>query len=300
MAKIAELLDDACRERERLGSAPALRVERLAAMDDWAVEDVLCTHRRNDAAFEERHERYRIALVGAGTFQCRAAGGRELLTPGSLLLGNARECFECGHEHGGGDRCLAFAYSQEAFEQLAFDAGVRGLTRFRALRVPPLRALAPVVAEACALWAAPRQPNGPTQWEELGVRLAAGTVRFAAEPSHAPRAPRNAERGVARALRLIEKDPCARLGLQTLGREASLSRFHFLRAFAQVTGLTPHRYVTRARLRSAAVRLVATDARVIDVALECGYRDVSNFNRAFRAEFGTTPLEHRARLRRRH
>jgi AraC-like DNA-binding protein len=88
--------------------------------------------------------------------------------------------------------------------------------------------------------------------------------------------------------------------LQTLGREASLSRFHFLRAFAQVTGLTPHRYVTRARLRSAAVRLVATDARVIDVALECGYRDVSNFNRAFRAEFGTTPLEHRARLRRRH
>jgi hypothetical protein len=27
---------------------------------------------------------------------------------------------------------------------------------------------------------------------------------------------------------------------------------------------------------------------------------VSNFNHAFRAEFGTTPLEQRARLRRRH
>ena len=108
--KIAAPLEKACRERERLGAAPGLNVELLAAAEDWAVEDVLCTHRANDAAFEERHERYRVALVGAGTFQCRAPAGRELLTPGSLLLGNARECFECGHEHGTGDRCLAFAY----------------------------------------------------------------------------------------------------------------------------------------------------------------------------------------------
>ena len=32
------------------------------------------------------------------------------------LLGNAGECFECGHDHGGGDRCLAFAYSQDMLE----------------------------------------------------------------------------------------------------------------------------------------------------------------------------------------
>jgi AraC family transcriptional regulator len=295
LAKIADLLDGACHQCERLGTAPALRVEVLAETADWAVEDVLCTHRQSDPAFEERHERYRIALVGAGMFRCRAPGGRELLTPGSLLLGNAQECFECDHEHGGGDRCLAFAYSPESFEQLAFEAGVRGLARFRALRVPPLRALAPLVAETCTAWKTPRERAAAAQWEELGVRLAAATVRIAADPSRAPRAPLNAERGVARALRLIEKDPCEQLGLQRLAREANLSRFHFLRAFAQVTGLPPHRYLTRARLRGAAIRLAATDARVIDVALDCGYRDVSNFNRAFRAEFGTTPLQHRGR-----
>jgi AraC-like DNA-binding protein len=269
----------------------------LAGADDWAVEDVLCTHRPSDAKFEERHASYRVALVGAGTFQCRAPTGRELLTPGSLLLGNARECFECGHEHGTGDRCLAFAYSQQAFEQLAFEAGVRGRPAFRALRAPPLRALAPLVAEACAAWADPSRVE-PLEWEELGVRLAAAAVRCAGEPSLAPRSPANAERGIAQAVRLIELDPCAPLALQALADEAQLSRFHFVRAFARVTGLTPHRYVVRTRLRRAAVRLAATDARVIDVALECGYRDVSNFNHAFRAEFGTTPLRHRARLRR--
>ena len=83
-----------------------------------------------------------------------------------------------------------------------------------------------------------------------------------------------------------------------LAHEAGLSPFHFVRAFARVTGLTPHRYLKRARLRQAAVRLATNDARVIDIALESGFRDVSNFNHAFRAEFGAAPLAHRKRLRR--
>ena len=164
----------------------------------------------------------------------------------------------------------------------------------------PLRALAPLVAQTCSVWAAPPSQIESAEWEELSVRIAASAARHAGEPSRTPRSPANAERGVGRAVRLIESDPSAPLKLQALAREAKLSRFHFVRAFTRVTGLTPHRYVTRARLRSAAVRLAANDARVIDIALTSGYRDVSNFNHAFRAEFGTTPREHRARLRRRH
>ncbi len=299
MGKIADLVDAACAERERLGAAPRLRVDCLASGDGWAVEDVLCTYRPSDGAFEERHERYRVALVGAGTFGCRAAAGRELLTPGSLLLGNARECFECGHEHGSGDRCLAFAYSQDAFERLAFDGGVRGRPRFHALRVPPLRGLAPLVVEACTTWAVAPLRVDEDEWEELVLRIAASAVRSAAAPSRAPRSSPRAERGVARAVRRIGSEPGAPLNLRTRAAEARLSPYHFVSVFARVTGLTPHRYLTRARLRRAAVRLALADARVIDVALECGYRDVSNFNHAFRAEFGATPLEHRARLRRR-
>jgi len=33
--------------------------------------------------------------------------------------------------------------------------------------------------------------------------------------------------------------------------------------------------------------------RVLDVALDCGFGDVSNFNRAFRAEFGVSPRKFR-------
>jgi transcriptional regulator GlxA family with amidase domain len=136
-------------------------------------------------------------------------------------------------------------------------------------------------------------------WDELAVRLAAAAAQFAGAPTRPPERSRNAERGVARAVRLIEGDTSQALGLDALAREARLSRFHFVRAFARATGLTPHRYVLRARLRRAAVRLATNDARIVDVAIATGFCDVSNFNHAFRAEFGTTPRAHRKAATRR-
>jgi len=299
LGKIADLLTEACGERDRLGVQPGLSTRVVAEGEGWTAESVTCTFRPNDTSFEERHVRYRIAVVGAGTFECRSADGRELLTPGSLLLGNAGRCFECGHAHGDGDCCLAFGYAPDYFERLAADAGVRGRPRLRAVRVPPVRVLAPLVAETCAAWFGHGGRAAHGWWEDLVVRLAAATVRHAAQPTRRPRSPVNAERGIARAIMLVERDPGAALTLRRLAGEATLSPYHFLRTFARVTGLTPHQYLMRARLRAAALKLAAHDAPVIDIALDCGFRDVSNFNRAFRAEFGGTPLEHRTRLRRR-
>ena len=45
----------------------------------------------------------------------------------------------------------------------------------------------------------------------------------------------------------------------------------------------------RARLREAASRLATGTQKVLDVALDCGFSDISNFNRAFRTDFGVSP-----------
>jgi AraC family transcriptional regulator len=58
---------------------------------------------------------------------------------------------------------------------------------------------------------------------------------------------------------------------------AGLSPYHFLRTFRSLTGITPHQYVLRARLREAAWRLAAGTEKVLDVALDSGFGDVSNF-----------------------
>jgi AraC-like DNA-binding protein len=72
-----------------------------------------------------------------------------------------------------------------------------------------------------------------------------------------------------------------------------MSEFHFLRVFRQVTGVTPHQHILRSRLRDAALRLRATSDDVVFVAIDAGFRDLSNFNHVFRAEFGVNPTRFR-------
>ena len=250
----------------------------LAQGDGWTVEDVICTSGPRDRPFEERHSHVSIAIVAAGSFQYRSTAGRELMTPGSLLLGNAGQSFQCEHAHGAGDRCIAFRYAPGYFERLAADAGASGAKpAFRALRLPPLRDLSPLVSRACA-----------------GVQLGVQAARLAAGLSPDRNgAPPDAVARVTRIVRMIDRHPGAGLTLGSLAREAGLSPYHFLRTFQRLTGVTPHQYVLRARLREAAMRLAVEHARVIDIALDCGFGDVSNFNRAFRAEFGVSPRVYR-------
>jgi AraC family transcriptional regulator len=287
LAEIAVSLEQALARRAARGGPGRTVAHLVAEGPGWSVSDVVCDSGPQDKPFEERHTRVSIAIVTAGSFQYRSAAGREVMTPGSLLLGSPGQSFECGHEHGSGDRCLSFWYAPESFDRLAAEAGVR-LARlaFPVLRVPPLRALSPLVARAGAA----ALGSARTSWEELRLQLAAVTVRVAAGLSPVLPAPTPAaEARVTRVVRRIERDPEGDLGLDGLAGEARLSPFHFLRTFKHVTGLTPHQYVMRARLRRAAARLAADRAPVIEVALESGFGDVSNFNRAFRAEFGTSP-----------
>jgi AraC family transcriptional regulator len=140
---------------------------------------------------------------------------------------------------------------------------------------------------------------GVGDWEEIGVALAARALEMAngGEPSRGS-SPASEAR-VTRTVRMIESRPDAQHGLTALAREARLNRYHFLRIFQQLTGRTPHQYVLRARLRRAATRLVLEQGRVLDIALDSGFGDVSNFNHAFRVEFGVSPQAFRKNLRHR-
>jgi AraC-like DNA-binding protein len=264
----------------------------IASGDGWSVADVVCSSGPNDRPFEEQHDHVAIAIVTLGSFQYRGSGagpGRELMTPGSVLLGNAGQFFECGHEHAEGDRCLAFRYSSEYFAAITDGAHCGGRQRFASLRLPPLPTLSRVIAQACAAmdssWSI-----APTAWEEIAVNLAVQAVQIdsGCVSSQSPVSAAALAR-VTRAVRFIEAHAEEAPTLSVLAKEAGLSRFHFLRTFEDVTGVTPHRYLTRIRLRNAASRVLAARAKVLDVALDCGFGDVSNFNRAFRAEFSMSP-----------
>jgi AraC-like DNA-binding protein len=290
LAKVAVQLRHDLTVRERGGPAQ-LTTRRVAGGDGWSVLDARCTAGPRDRPFEEQHACYSISIVTGGTFQYRSAVGRDVMTPGSLLLGTAGQYFECGHEHACGDRCLSFGYSPAFFNRIAADAGCSDSSfQFRLQRVPPLRDLSPIIARACAGEAAGLDPS----WEELSLQLAARTIQIVAGLSaEATPAPPHADARITHIVRVIEQDLSGDHTLGTLAGRAELSPFHFLRTFERVTGVTPHQYVLRARLREAARRLLTERARIVDVALDAGFGDISNFNHAFRTEFGVAPRRYR-------
>src|SRR5579871_6092450 len=121
-------------------------VETLASGPGWWLRDVLCTAGPHDPRFEERHASVCIAAVTEGTFQYRSARGAALLAPGAVLLGNHGHCFECGHDHGVGDRCMSLHLTPEHFEDIVAAVPGAHTATFAIPRLPPLPSLEPLIA----------------------------------------------------------------------------------------------------------------------------------------------------------
>ena len=278
----------ALRRKAQTGGTGGTEDRELAAGEGWRAVDIVCTSGPQDRPFEERHLAASVSLVVAGNFVYRSQRGRSLLSPGTLLLGSEGDAFECSHQHGEGDRCVSFQFDTALFERLAYDAGARE-ARFGCDRLPPLRTLAPLCVRARA--AVERH-----EWlEEVALELAGAALGTARQGDPAGTAPSASDQHrIARVVRQLGAEVGAAHALADLAHTAGLSRYHFLRTFRRVTGVTPHQWLLRARLREAAQRLLATREPITQIALAVGFDDLSNFVRSFRAEFGRSPRRYRA------
>jgi AraC-like DNA-binding protein len=205
-----------------------------------------------------------------------------------VLLGNEGQCFECGHEHGRGDRCLSVQFDGGRWREIV--AAVPGARRdtFTLPRLPPLPRLLRYVGGLDT-------EQNADALEELAFGFAGAAVEALADsrPGDA-RVGAREERRIAEAVHRIDGRLADPLPLPQLAAEAAMSPYHFLRSFTRVVGTTPHRYVLRARLERAARLLRQTDAPVAEVALESGFGDLSSFHGSFRRWLGTSPGAYRA------
>jgi AraC family transcriptional regulator len=83
------------------------------------------------------------------------------------------------------------------------------------------------------------------------------------------------------------------LSLDEMAESVGLSTAHFARMFRKSTGETPHQFVLRHRLERARAMLRAPDARVLDVAVACGFKTQQHFAQVFRDLWGVSPTEYR-------
>jgi AraC family transcriptional regulator len=92
-----------------------------------------------------------------------------------------------------------------------------------------------------------------------------------------------------RAVRYVNDHLDTKLKWEDIATEVGLDPFTFGRGFKQATGMTPHQYVIRCRLRRAMKLLAHDEVALADVALEVGCSCQSHLTTLFRKHLGTTP-----------
>jgi AraC-like DNA-binding protein len=240
-----------------------------------------------------------LAIVCGGVFGFRSARDTELLTTDFALLGNPGQDYEISHEHAGGDRCLIFQLDEAVLGEIA-DARRRRSTRryFARSVLPPL----PRIAALRYLTEQRLAARGPALGlEELAITAASHAMAAAGtgalRPARLPEAGRRARDSVYRAIEWLERSVADDVHLADIARIAELTPFHFLRVFKHETGVTPYRFLIRARIRRAAARLTHTEQPITDIAYDVGFGDLSNFVHTFRRELGCSPSQFRRAVR---
>lgn len=279
--------------RRARGERGAATVAPVYQGHGWRVADIVCNADASDPSFEEQHDYVSIALVLAGAFAYRSSAGAGDLCSGSALLGSPHTRFSCTHEHGAGDRCVAFQFSAERYDELlSLLGGARAGMSFPRVALPVAADGALLFAKAEAL--AGGSANVSEHELALGivswVSAAVGRRTRARIPT-----PGQVQTMLAIA-RAIDADVSIDHSTTALAALAAMSPFHFIRCFKRVVGTTPHTYVQIARVRQAARLLRDPGLSIAAVAFEAGFQDLSVFNHAFRRVFAVTPRQLRASM----
>ena len=94
---------------------------------------------------------------------------------------------------------------------------------------------------------------------------------------------------VSKALTVIHNRYKEELDVETLAREAGVSRTVLGERFAELLGESPMRYCAAWRMRMASNMLRDGNQTTANVAYEVGFNSEAAFNRAFKREFGVPP-----------
>jgi AraC family L-rhamnose operon transcriptional activator RhaR len=83
------------------------------------------------------------------------------------------------------------------------------------------------------------------------------------------------------------------LTLNQIARQAGYQPNYFCRIFREYTGLPLFEYIIHRRIEQAMILLRSTDDKILSIAYDCGFNDLSHFNRCFKKTSGLTPREYR-------
>lgn len=95
------------------------------------------------------------------------------------------------------------------------------------------------------------------------------------------------------AIEFMNENFAESITISTLCELTHLSKSYFFQLFKEVAGVGAIEYLTQIRIERVCKRLCQTNDSTSQIAFECGFRNLSNFNRCFKKIVGVTPCEYR-------
>ena len=98
---------------------------------------------------------------------------------------------------------------------------------------------------------------------------------------------------IAAAVTFIQEHYAQPITIDDIIQDIPISKYHFIRLFRRIMGVTPYSYLTNYRINRSKILLRSTEKTIADIAEACGFLDTSNFISQFKKHTGVRPTHYR-------
>jgi AraC family transcriptional regulator len=274
------------------GAAPA---DEIAAK--WGRENCIVWGRVHHADFGPCTHTLSLRAAWGGVEHCHVDGRTIGVDDDNFLILNHGRIYATSIRSEQPVESLAICFSPRLVEQLYFEGHssqfLEHLRPHDSVVSPMLQSIRQALARGCddETWYDEQLTALLTRMRVHQEELLAQVDRLALIRAATRR---EVYRRVARATDLLHSNYANGIDLTVLAATANMSKYHFLRLFKLVHGLTPHTYLQRKRIGVAVRLLESTRLTVREVAINVGFADDSTLVRQMRRWTRRTPGQVRA------
>lgn len=225
---------------------------------------------------------YHLLYVKSGEMICLFDGKYEKIQAGGYILYPPKVPQQ--YEQNGGV-CYWVHFSGTAAAEVIADSGLRGAP----ISVGNMENDAIVSAFDRMIYRyATADSNGIALCAEL-LLLLAEIKRGAVDKNSAP-----FDERLCSVISYMHKHYSEEVDLDFYARMAYVSPGRFIHLFKEIMGASPYSYVIKIRMERAAEFLALSDSSVAEVAVKVGFKDPLYFSKAFKKNFGMSPMKFRS------
>jgi AraC-like DNA-binding protein/quercetin dioxygenase-like cupin family protein len=96
---------------------------------------------------------------------------------------------------------------------------------------------------------------------------------------------------IKKAIEIMSNKDFYNYSIPKIANECCLSESYFRHLFIKQIGVSPKTYQTELKLKKAMSIILYKNDTIMNIAYECGFESLSNFNRCFKSNVGKSPLK---------